>query len=183
MPAHNAALFSSASAEHNTPPDIIDAIRDVFGGQIDIDPASNETAQAYIRANRWYGIADNGLVQSWQGESVWLNPPFTVASDRISARTGKPIRQRVIDQWVLRWLTATENRSANHLALLVPARTDTQWFEPLFGYPMCFLSGRLHFSDADNGATFPTMIVYAGINADAFFDRFAALGNVGRFRR
>lgn len=188
----NEAMFTSEGAEHNTPEDIIEAIRDVFGGAIDFDPASNEAAQAYIRANRYRTAADdayrraNGksgtLADQWACRSLWLNPPFTIPTGRYNAK-GKEIRERVIGLWVDRWLTAVSEREAYEAALLVPARTDTEWFDPLFGLPMCFISGRLRFSGADNGAPFPTVIVYAGGNRDRFFERFEAFGNVGKFTR
>lgn len=184
MPTRNEALFTSESAEHNTPEDIIEAIRDVFGGTIGLDPATNEAAQAYIQAETYRTAAMHGntLAMPWKCRSLWLNPPFTIPTGRYNAK-GKEIRERVIGLWVERWLQAIEEREADAAALLVPARTDTEWFEPLFGLPMCFTSGRLRFSGADNGAPFPTVIVYAGGNRDRFFERFETFGNVGKFTR
>lgn len=193
----NAQLFTSDTAEHNTPRDVIDAIRDVFGGEIDLDPASNNTAQAYIKANRFCTLETAQKIEAlggmstidsnWHCKSLWLNPPFSIPTDRVNAKTGKPIRQRVIGDWVDRWLDAVTEREAAEAALLVPARTDTEWFAPLWGLPMCFIAGRLHFSGAENGATFPTVIVYAGGEGERgrnrFYARFAAFGTVGKFTR
>lgn len=187
MPARNEALFTSDTAEHNTPPEIVAAMRDVFGDEIELDPASNEAAQAYIKAERaHYVTADpllGGLAADWTCRTLWLNPPFTVDTGRVRTDTGKPIRTRVIGHWVDRWIEAVAERRALQAGLLVPARTDTEWFAPLFGLPMCFTSGRLRFSDAANGAPFPTVIVYCGPHRDRFFERFAQFGHVGKFVR
>lgn len=177
-------LFTSASCEHNTPRMIIDAIRDVFGGCITLDPASNEEAQAYIHADRYWTLdkecaphAISIFDQLWLG-NVWLNPPFSVPT-----RTGSVSRHRVINKWVQKWVDSVETCASTNAALLVPARTDTAWFQPLWAYPMCFIRGRLKFGDATNGATFPTVIVYAGLDEDRFYTRFSTFGHVGTVRR
>ena len=54
------ALHSSATPEHGTPPDYIDAARKVLGG-IDLDPASCSTFNELVRADRYFSEADDGL--------------------------------------------------------------------------------------------------------------------------
>lgn len=180
----NEALFTSDSAEHNTPPEIAAAARDVFGGEIGLDPASNAAAQKYIRASVHWTIEDDRLTPTltrrWRASSVWLNPPFTQPSGRKNA-AGKEIRERVIADWVAKWLETFEERDAEQGLLLVPARTDTEWFQGLWGLPMCYTAGRLRFSEAKAGAPFPTVIVYAGPLRVRFYDRFSEFGAVGKF--
>lgn len=144
----------------------------------------------------------DGLAQRWTARSVWLNPPFTTeARDTTGALrlNGKnqPIRERVIGQWVSRWRAAIRktvggngphstsriNPEVNAALLLVPARTDTEWFQPLFGLAMCFIGGRLKFSDANNSAPFPTALIYSGPMVDRFYQVFEEVGIVGAFRR
>jgi len=76
--ASTAARHSSASAEHFTPPTIIEAARTVLG-EIDLDPASSKIANRVVKATRFYDVAENGFVRSWAGpfeaSRVFLNPP------------------------------------------------------------------------------------------------------------
>lgn len=67
------ALHSCASPEHYTPAPYVEAARYVLGA-IDLDPASSVSANATVRAKRFYAAADNGLAQPWHGR-VFLNPP------------------------------------------------------------------------------------------------------------
>lgn len=68
------AQHSSASNEHYTPPDLCDLVRQVFGCEIDLDPASCALANQLVRALRYYTKEDNGLVLPWSG-SVFVNAP------------------------------------------------------------------------------------------------------------
>lgn len=202
--AMNEALFSSATGVHHTPEHIIHAARAVTGAGIDLDPASSAAANRIVGATRYMcdpyapelGITSDGLAHTrawYAAKSIWLNPPFstekrdTAGALVVSARTGKPVRQHVIGAWVARWASVARSRLDRfHMFLLVPARTDTAWFSPLWGMPMCFVSGRLKFADAgnraaSNSAPFPVVIVYAGSDTPAFVREFAAYGVVGRF--
>lgn len=179
-------LFSSASTEHDTPADIIERVRYVFDGAIALDPATNDRAQKTIKAERFYTASDDGLVQSWQARNGWLNPPFSVpvldsSGAPVLGTGGKPKRSRVIAFWVKRWLSALANGELPEAALLIPARTDTEWYRPLFGFTTCYVSGRIKFGDADNGAPFPTAIIYSGPRVDRFYQVFDQIGTVGKF--
>jgi hypothetical protein len=182
----NRQIVTSDNELYYTPRVIVDAARDVFGGSIDLDPASDQDANQLIAAKRIYTIADDGLRQDWRASSIWLNPPFSINSGRKSSKTGKEVRTRVIDAWVSRWLTAIEERETVAAMLLVPARMDTEWFQGLYGYPMCFPIGRLRFygpTNVKHDATFATVIVYAGNKTADFYARFEQIGNCGRFTR
>lgn len=92
-------LHSSESAEWYTPAAIVDAAREVMVG-IDLDPASCLEANATVRAERIYTLADDGLSKPWVARTVWLNPPYGRSSvdnrsnqavwlDRLMADYGK----------------------------------------------------------------------------------------------
>jgi len=62
--------------ESYTPAVYIEAARAVMGG-IDLDPASNALAQKTVKASRWYGEQENGLLQKWEGRVIPWHPPFS----------------------------------------------------------------------------------------------------------
>lgn len=66
------ARHSAASCRWYTPPAIVDAARDVLG-RIDLDVASDATAQGVVLAKRWY--ERDGLELPWDAASLWINPP------------------------------------------------------------------------------------------------------------
>jgi hypothetical protein len=59
-----------ASDDWYTPPDMLDALGEVF----DLDPCS-PGAGHWVPAKSVYTKQDNGLEQPWYG-FVWMNPPF-----------------------------------------------------------------------------------------------------------
>jgi hypothetical protein len=78
------ALHSSASNEHYTPVEYIEAARHVMGG-IDLDPASTQSVnELRIKATNFHSKEENGLVREWHGR-VWLNPPGGRIGNRSSA--------------------------------------------------------------------------------------------------
>lgn len=158
----NAGMFTSATPEWYTPAHIIERVEAVFG-HIDLDPCSNSSNpnEANVPALNYWTQADNGLVQPWHGK-VYMNPPY---GDEIAG-------------WVGRLLGAKETGEIYEAIALLPARTDTAWFQPLFSYPICFVKGRLKFSGAENSAPFPSAIVYLGDDIDLFRDWFHTLGPI-----
>lgn len=70
---------------YGTPEYILQAVRESFGGTIDVDPASNAKAQERVRATNWYGdpgpvhkagyCGADSLDEDWIGR-VYLNPPY-----------------------------------------------------------------------------------------------------------
>lgn len=60
---------------------------------------------------RYWTEEQDGLVQRWEGERVWCNPPY-----------------RVILPWVRRAWIAWWAEPSSGAVLLLPARTDSEWF-------------------------------------------------------
>lgn len=98
--AHQLINQTSGKVEWYTPMNIIEAAKELFGGEIDLDPATSNEANLRIMARRGYmepgytevpidPIHDNiweprfyreyreldGITKDWEG-NVWLNPPF-----------------------------------------------------------------------------------------------------------
>jgi hypothetical protein len=68
-----AARHSMDSPEWYTPSPFVEAAREVMG-EIELDPASHEQANATVKAETFYTAESNGLVQPWYGR-VFVNPP------------------------------------------------------------------------------------------------------------
>jgi hypothetical protein len=69
----NNPLHSSTSSEFFTPPEIVEAAREVLG-EIDCDPASCRAAQQIVKARHYFTKEDDGLNRKWSGRTM-LNPP------------------------------------------------------------------------------------------------------------
>jgi len=61
--------------DYYTPKEVMERVRECFGGSISLDPASHPVANRVVAADTFYGKQENGLAQPWFGD-VWLNPPF-----------------------------------------------------------------------------------------------------------
>ncbi len=156
----NRGMQTSHSAEWYTPDQILDPVRALFG-VIDLDPCSHADAQQQVRAAHYYTQADDGLTQPWHG-NVYVNPPYGDA----------------IKPWIPRLIAAYTAGECRSVVALVPGRTDTDWFAPLFDYPICFVHGRLKFSGAEHSATFPSIVVYLGPDLAAFRRAFHTIGPI-----
>jgi hypothetical protein len=97
----------------------------------------------------------SGLWMPWRGH-VYVNPPYG----------------RVIGPWIVKAMT----EPVDELLILVPARTETSWFQSLYDHPICFLRGRLKFSGVRVNAPFPSALVYRGARREAFYTAFRARG-------
>jgi hypothetical protein len=74
-------LTSSETNEWYTPPWVIELVREVLG-EIWLDPASNDHAQQWIKARRYYTVEDDGLSLPWASETLFLNPPYGKTGSR-----------------------------------------------------------------------------------------------------
>jgi hypothetical protein len=69
-------LEQTGDNERYTPVEIIDTVRDFFGGTIDLDPASCAEANKAVRARRFFDAQMDGLTRPWKASTVFVNPPF-----------------------------------------------------------------------------------------------------------
>lgn len=158
--------FSSNTPEHYTPQNIIDAVVEFFG-EIDLDPCADPGH--HIPAKMHYEEKDNGLIKPWHGK-VYMNPPYG----------------REIEQWVRRLTYFHEQGQVTEAIALLPARVDTQWWQLIRDYYVCFVTGRLTFIGNDDPAPFPSAIVYLGLDVEWFyrvFQKHHQLGDIwGRIK-
>jgi phage N-6-adenine-methyltransferase len=162
----NKSLFTSNSNEWYTPPHIIELVKKILYPCPIFDPCSCREANETVGAACYLSKEDNGLKKPWHG-SVFMNPPYGRGEDGC-----KP--------WVEKLVKSYEARDIREAIALVPARTDTGWFQPLFEYHICFVKGRLKFSNAASSAPFPSAVVYMGDNPEGFDLHFRGIGNVVR---
>jgi site-specific DNA-methyltransferase (adenine-specific) len=85
---------------------------------------------------------------------------------------------RGIGEWVDKLRTEYQDGQTSEAIALVPARTDTQWWQMLRDYPVCLVGGRLRFGDAENAAPFPSAVFYLGENIGNFYHTFSGLGDI-----
>lgn len=130
------------SSEWETPPALFNTLHSRY--KFTVDAAASDTNHLLPR---YRTIGDNcGLFKRWDGERVWLNPPYG----------------RAIAPWINK--CCDERHSATLIAALVPAYTDTSWFHDALATcsAMFFIRGRLSF--LENGivtqpARFPSAVI------------------------
>lgn len=147
----NTALLSSKRMDWCTPQDFFDKLNEEFC--FVLDAAATEKTK---KCEFCFTPETDGLSQSWDlGGSVFCNPPYG----------------RDIGKWVKK--AYEESHSGNVIVLLIPARTDTNYFHDyIYGKAQIrFIRGRLRFTDQNgksgNPTPFPSMIViYNGAKKD-----------------
>lgn len=159
------AVHGAFTQEWYTRAAFIESARTVMG-QIELDPASCTAAQEVVKADRFYSLAEDGLAQEWKAETIFLNPPFGEIGPAFTAKL----------------ITAWHQFDVKEAILLVAARTDTDWFAPLFDHTLCFIEGRKVYWNPrqPSGESFASVAVHLGEDHDAFAKEFAQHGAVVR---
>jgi hypothetical protein len=141
--ASHQLLNQSNNNEHYTPPEYIEAARELMGG-IDTDPASNDIANQWIKAPTYYTITTNGLDKPWHGR-VWMNPPY-----------GKDGNDSNQDRWTENLIRQYEEGIITEAVCLVNAVPGNLWFGKLWDFPICFPSRRIKFLNEKGEKGAPT---------------------------
>ena len=155
--------YNSGENEWYTPVNIIESARTVLG-VINLDPASNPTANEIVKAEKFYTKEDDGLSFSWFG-NVWINPPYA-----------QPLIQDFANKII------SERDNCSQLIVLVNNATETKWFQCLMqkADAVCFPKGRVKFWNPDKVST-PLQgqsIIYFGDNTSKFLQEFKEYGFV-----
>jgi hypothetical protein len=159
----------SLSNEHYTPKQYLDAAREVFGGSIDLDPASCAEANQVVHATEFFTAEDDGLTKPWHG-NVWLNPPYG----------------RHVGDFVAKFIEECKADHTKAGIVLVNAHcTDTDWFQPLWNGVLCFTNHRVNFygDDVRSGSTHGSVFVYFGPDGERFAQAFKQFGVVVEISR
>ena len=121
-------IFGSSSVEWGTPPYLFDALDRIF--HFDLDPASTDEN---AKTPRHYTAVDNGLVQPWDCEAFFVNPPY---------RRGK----QGAGGWLAKGIETIQTYH-NVGVYLLPVRTGTQWWvnHMYKAHEWWFIQGRVPF--------------------------------------
>lgn len=132
----HAALHSSKRQDWATPPELFATLDAEF--TFDLDAAADERN---AKTARYYTQADDALTQPWSGR-VYVNPPYG----------------RGMGRWVEKAICSS--REGATVVMLVPARTDSIWFQQLIAHAdeIRFLAGRVVFEGATEPAPFPNAV-------------------------
>ena len=130
----NPGLFSSDDSEWSTPDRLFDPVDVVMDFNLDVCASMGNT-----KVEHFIDQSLDGLTRSWRHHfgpyshdlriRAWMNPPYG----------------RVIGDWITK--AAYEYTAGCDVVCLVPARTETQWFQAHVGIAaaVLFLRGRVAF--------------------------------------
>ena len=164
----------SQNQDWGTPKKYVDATREFFKGEIELDPCSNK--YSIVGARTEYMLPQqNGLCETWNFRTLYVNPPYG-----IDHKHGTTIKD-----WLKKCEEAYRIHHAEVLAL-VPVATNTgHWKKYVYGKAtaICFLyDTRLRFlvngKEAGKGAPMSCAIIYWGNNFKRFSKIFMAFGAV-----
>jgi len=199
------AQHTSATVEHYTPREIVEAARAVMGG-IDLDPASTKTANRdFVHAERFYTKRENGFTKPWSGR-VFLNPPGGLCdANGCAVATRKKGSGGAAAMWWAKLSREFETGNVEQaifvgfsLELLQKAQAYSKHAEigclstPL-DHMLCFPSYRIRFFEhvprtrhalEGRQPTHANVIVYLNRNRRRdleFVEHFSAFGKCGRF--
>lgn len=136
------AAMSSKQDDWETPQQLFDELDAEF--HFTLDAASTD---GNAKCAKHYTEQDSAFNHSWEGETVFCNPPYG---------------RKMID-WI-RKCSQEASKPNTMVVLLIPARTDTKWFQDyiLHRAEVRFLRGRLKYERDGKPlgpSTFPSMIV------------------------
>lgn len=170
---NKALMFSSAEEKWQTPPEVFQLLDEEF--RFTLDPCAQHDS---AKCEKYYTPEEDGLAQSWEGETVFVNPPYNKPEEVCKSKCKKKrcvergyhITERVPGQvdWVKK--SYEESRKpGTTVVMLIPARTDTEMFHDyIYGRAeIRFLRGRIKFinpttKEPGDAAPFPSMIVVFG---------------------
>lgn len=112
--------------DRGTTPEMFAPLQERFGFTLDVAAAPHNA-----KCERYFTVEDDGLSQSWAGENVWCNPPYS------------DIRAWVAKAWD-EWRCGVLADGPHRVVMLLPAnRTEQGWWQDLV--EPALRSGDRHF--------------------------------------
>lgn len=172
---NNAQLINQDSGdyEYYTPPEIVDAAREVMGW-INLDPASSETANKIVKADSYFEASmefenwigwdlpvlvslKGGLDHQWSG-NIWMNHPFQptslpckkgCAKERCKKRGyHTAIKIPGNKEWISHLVSEYKDRRSGRIeqaCCITYASTSEGWFIPLLYHKQWFPFKRINY--------------------------------------
>lgn len=147
--------------EWYTPKEIIEPIRELYGGTIDLDPASCFEANKTIQADFTHDISEDGLNWEWFG-NVWCNPPYC--------------SRGTVLNWLKKATDESKSGRCEHIIMLLN-RSDAKWYyDFLDNHQGAYYQfrNRIKFIDGLTGKPssprYNNDLIYWGNNCDVFKD-------------
>lgn len=117
--------------EWHTPKYVIEKVKNVYNGKIDLDPCSSELANERIKAKFYYTKENSCLDENhlWFGK-VFMNPPYS-----------KRLLQNILTKAVYEY----EHKNISELIILTNSSTDSKWNQTLISGLQAYTLGRIKF--------------------------------------
>lgn len=166
--------INTTSQSWGTPCKYVKAVKKMFGGEIDLDPCSNQ--YSIVNAKVEYLLPKHdGLIESWNYSRIYVNPPYGIDKERGTT----------IKNWLAKCAAAHYDYGSEVLALVPIAANTSHWKKYVFtkATAICFLyDTRLRFLenglDTGKGAPMACAMVYWGNQYQQFYDVFIEHGAV-----
>ncbi|MCP4988535.1 MAG: phage N-6-adenine-methyltransferase [Colwellia sp.] len=137
-------MFSSKEEKWQTPQSLFDKLNEEFN--FTLDPCCQHDS---AKCEKYYTPVEDGLSQSWESETVFVNPPY-----------GRELRK-----WVEKCYNEGQQENTK-VVMLIPSRTDTTYFHDFIYHKseIRFIRGRIKFINPTtklegNSAPFGSMVV------------------------
>lgn len=161
-----------------TPAELVEPIRDFFGGEIDVDPCAHRLG--HVQARCEWRKSDDGMAKPWVRipgyrrpmRSVFVNHPYS---------HGEPNR------WLGRCASVASAHPDVSIVALSKGDTSTLWYRKWIrgtAAAVCFVERRIAFEKvsrtgarARQGAKWPSILSYWGPHAHGFVEWFGELGH------
>ncbi len=158
--------ISTGENDWYTPEEYIDAARCVLG-DIDLDPATSEVAQAVVKAKQYFTKETDGLSKEWNGR-VWLNPPYSMPDIQCFV-------EKIVDEFT--------SGKVSEAIVLTNNSSDTRWFHALLNSSgiACLPTSRVKFYNPDSEVMATRQgqtLFYFGENKAKFSEVFSSFGAI-----
>jgi site-specific DNA-methyltransferase (adenine-specific) len=165
------AMMKTGNGEQSTPQWLFDFLDKIFDFKIDVCATKKNK-----KCKKFYSrLKSNSFKKKWGPGNCFCNPPYGNPQNPCRNDCNKITCENrgfhLEEYWpgIVDWAKRAKKQAKkfnnkNNIVLLVPARTETEWFQIIWKYAdvICFVKGRLCFNNQKNVAPFPSVIAIFG---------------------